>query len=179
MGWVGMGGDGWLWVGEGGQDANDDWQELLPVYVHVKSKDPETHPSPPIDPEPVLCEPVQYEVTPLPLQFSKVTAAAACSGYTMQVPFHPHVSIPSAACIQPWILTVQATNAFPTQPSAPRMQSNSERMAGCAVTVNTKGSNKPIRKATLRQRHAAATLCKFPSTLTYQFRQQHAFSRGY
>ena len=31
----------------------------------------------------------------------------------------------------------------------------------------------------LRQRHAAATLCKFPSTLTYQFRQQHAFSRGY
>ena len=104
MGWVGMGGDGWLWVGEGGQDANDDWQELLPVYVHVKSKDPETHPSPPIDPEPVL--------------------------------FANQINMTSLLCL------------FNSQKS-------------------------------LRQRHAAATLCKFPSTLTYQFRQQHAFSRGY
>ena len=31
---------------------------------------------------------------------------------------------------------------FGARHSAPRMQSNSERMAGCAVTVNTKGSNK-------------------------------------
>ena len=35
------------------------------------------------------------------------------------------------------------------QPSAPRMQSNSERMAGCAVTGNTKRSNRPIRNGTL------------------------------
>ena len=36
-----------------------------------------------------------------------------------------------------------------TQPTALRKQSNSERMAGCAVTGNTKRSNRPIRKGTL------------------------------
>ena len=36
------------------------------------------------------------------------------------------------------------------QPSAPRTQSNSERMAGCAITVSSQGGKRPIRK--LRKR---------------------------
>ena len=100
MGWVGMGGDGWIWVG-GGKDANVDWQELLPVYVHVKSKDPETHPSPPIDPEPVLFA-NQINMTSLLCLFNSQKTLG-------QVPVQPQPSIPSPVCILPWIPAVHAT----------------------------------------------------------------------
>ena len=44
------------------------------------------------------------------------------------------------------LICIPSRLTYTTHPSAPRMQRNSERMAGCAVTVSTQGSERPIWK---------------------------------